>query len=91
MAVVKTYPKGQVIIPKHIRERLGIKPGKSLSLELVDDHIEIRPLPDDPIEFLTGIFEDHPGSMASELVEERKKDNEQDENQKSEVGGRKSA
>ncbi|MDD5206287.1 MAG: AbrB/MazE/SpoVT family DNA-binding domain-containing protein [Desulfobacterales bacterium] len=79
MAIVKTYPKGQVIIPKEIRERLGIKPGKALSLDLVDDHIEIRPLPDDPIEFLTGIFADQPGSMASELLEERMKDNERDE------------
>ncbi len=79
MTVVKTYPKGQVIIPKEIRERLGIKPGKALSLDLVDDHIEIRPLPDDPIEFLTGMFADQPGSMASELLEERKKDNERDE------------
>ena len=79
MAVVKTYPKGQVIIPKEIRERLGIKPGKALSLELVDDHIEIRPLPDDPIEFLTGMFADQPESMASELLEERRKDDERDE------------
>lgn len=80
MAVVKTYPKGQVIIPKEIREKLGIKPGKALSLELVDDHIEIRPLPDDPIDFLTGIFADQPGSMASELLEERRRDDDQEEN-----------
>jgi AbrB family looped-hinge helix DNA binding protein len=79
MAIVKTYPKGQVVIPKEIRERLGIKPGKALSLDLVDDHIEIRPLPDDPIEFLTGMFAEQPGSMASELLEERMKDNERDE------------
>ena len=79
MATVKTHPKGQVIIPKGIRDRLGIKPGKRLSLNLVGDHIEIRPLSDDPIEYLTGIFEDIPGSMASELAEERKRDNKIDE------------
>ena len=73
MATVKTYPKGQVIIPKEIRERLGIKPGKSLSLELVGDHIESRPLPDDPIEFLTGVFADRQGSMAAELLEEEER------------------
>ena len=79
MSNVKTYQKGQIIIPKYIREKLGIKPGKMLSIELVDDHIEMRPLPDDPIEFLTGIFKDQPGSMASELLEERNGDNEKDE------------
>jgi AbrB family looped-hinge helix DNA binding protein len=79
MAIVKTHAKGQIIMPKDIRVKLGIKPGKMLSVKLVDDHVEIRPLPDDPIEFLTGIFEKHRGSMAAELLNERKKDNEIDE------------
>jgi AbrB family looped-hinge helix DNA binding protein len=79
MAVVKTYAKGQIIIPKDLRAKLGILPGKKVSLRLVDDHLEVRPLPDDPIEFLTGIFKDHPHSMSAELLRERKKDNELDE------------
>ena len=79
MAIVKTHPKGQIIIPKDIRDQLGIKPGKALSVERINDHIEIRPLPDDPIEYLTGIFENLDGSMASELVEERRRDNAIDE------------
>jgi AbrB family looped-hinge helix DNA binding protein len=79
MPTVKTYPKGQIIIPKEIRNKLGIKPGKILSITLVKDHAEIRPLPDDPIEFLTGVLEDHPASLAAELVKERKKDSEIDE------------
>lgn len=79
MAIVKTHPKGQVIIPKDIRDQLGIKPGKALSIARVGDHIEIKPLPDDPIEFLTGYFQDQPESMASELLEERRRDNDIDE------------
>lgn len=79
MPTVKTHPKGQIIIPKDIRDRLGIIPGKQLSIEIVEDHIEIRSLPDDPIEYLTGIFKHLPGSMASELAEERKRDNQVDE------------
>jgi AbrB family looped-hinge helix DNA binding protein len=79
MPVVKTHAKGQIIMPKDVRDKLGIKPGTSLSVTLVDDHVEIRPLPDDPIEFLTGIFKDYPRSMAGELLEERKKDNKIDE------------
>ena len=79
MAIVKTYAKGQIIIPKEIREALGIKPGKRISLKLVGDHMEVRPLPDDPIEHLTGIFEDVPRSMAEELLKERAKDDNTDE------------
>ena len=80
MPVVKTHTKGQIIMPKEIRDKLGIKPGTVVSVSVVDDHVEIRPLPDDPIEFLTGIFKDHPRSLAKELLEERKRDNDTDEN-----------
>jgi AbrB family looped-hinge helix DNA binding protein len=79
MAIVKTYAKGQIIIHKNFRTTLGILPGKKVSLRLVDDHLELRPLPDDPIEFLTGIFKDHPHSLSDELLKERKKDNDLDE------------
>ena len=79
MAIVKTHAKGQIIIPKDIRDRLGIKPGKQLSVKVVGDHVEIKPLPDDPIAFLTGIFQDYPGSMSAELLQERMNDDEIDE------------
>ena len=79
MPIVKTYAQGQIVIPKEIREVLGIKPGKQLSIKLVDDHVEIRPLPNDPIEFLTDIFKDNPKSLAGELLKERKKDDRIDE------------
>jgi AbrB family looped-hinge helix DNA binding protein len=80
MSVIKTHAKGQIIIPIEIRKRLGIIPGKRVSVKLVDDHIEIRPLPDDPIEFLTGVFKDSPKSMSAQLLEERRRDNRIDEN-----------
>jgi AbrB family looped-hinge helix DNA binding protein len=79
MPIVKTYAKGLKVIPKEIRDALGIRPGRQLSINLVGDHAEIRPLPKDPIEFLTGIFKDHPKSLAGELLKERKKDDRIDE------------
>jgi AbrB family looped-hinge helix DNA binding protein len=79
MSIVKAYAKGQIVLPKEIRKKMGVTPGKSLSVKWVDDHVEIRALPDDPIEFLTGFLKDQPGSLAEELLEERKKDNRLDE------------
>ena len=79
MPIVKTHGKGQIIMPKDIRDKLGIRAGSMVSVEFVNDHAEIRPLPDDPIEFLTGIFETHPTSLAAELLEERGKDDQTDE------------
>ena len=79
MPIVRTYAKGQIVLPKDIRNKMGITPGKSLSVKWVDDHVEIRSLPDDPIEFLTGFLKDQAGSLAAELLAERKKDNRIDE------------
>jgi AbrB family looped-hinge helix DNA binding protein len=79
MAVVKTHGKGQIVVPKEIRDKLGIAPGREVSVELVGDHVEIRPLPDDPIEYLTGILESHPTSLSDELLEERRADDAIDE------------
>ena len=59
--------------------KLGIKAGKKASLRLVEDHLEIRPLPDDPIEYLTGILKDVPASLSEELLDERKNDDKIDE------------
>ncbi len=36
-------PKGQLIIPKVVREYLGIKPGSDIILEVYENEIIIRP------------------------------------------------
>ena len=38
-------PKGQVVIAKEIRDRLGVEPGWMALQRLVDDHVEIYLLP----------------------------------------------
>jgi AbrB family looped-hinge helix DNA binding protein len=38
-------PKGQVVIEKEIRDKLGIGPGSVAIQRLVDDHVEIYFLP----------------------------------------------
>ncbi|MDH5203539.1 MAG: AbrB/MazE/SpoVT family DNA-binding domain-containing protein [Nitrospirota bacterium] len=71
MPVVTTSAKGQVVIPKNEREKLGIKPGSKVAVETVNDHIEIHPLPEDPIEYFCGIFKDGP-SLTKALLKDRK-------------------
>ncbi|MBW2369640.1 MAG: AbrB/MazE/SpoVT family DNA-binding domain-containing protein [Deltaproteobacteria bacterium] len=78
MRVVKASAKGQIVIPKEVREQLGITPGKRILLRVVEDHAEIIPLPDDPIKTIRGILKGGK-SMANALLAERKKDNEIDE------------
>jgi AbrB family looped-hinge helix DNA binding protein len=34
---------GRVVIPKHVRERLGLHGGSEIVIELVGGHIEIHP------------------------------------------------
>jgi AbrB family looped-hinge helix DNA binding protein len=42
--------KGQVTIPKALRQQLGLARGSRVRFELVGDHIELRPLrPDHPL------------------------------------------
>jgi len=74
MPVVKTSAKGQIVIPKAIRERLGITPGRRILLRIVGNHAEITPLPDDPIKGMRGILRGGK-SLANDLLVERRKDN----------------
>ncbi len=73
MSVVTTSAKGQVVIPKKEREKLGIKPGTRVVVEKIDDHIEIRPLPEDPITYFCGIFKEG-ASLTKALLKERKEE-----------------
>jgi AbrB family looped-hinge helix DNA binding protein len=78
MPIVKTSSKGQIVIPKEIREKLGVTPGEKVMLRIVGKHAEITPIPDDSIKAMRGIIKGGK-SMAKELLAERKKDNKIDE------------
>jgi AbrB family looped-hinge helix DNA binding protein len=78
MPVVRTSSKGQIVIPKELREKLGIGAGRKLLLRLVENHMEIVPLPDEPVKALRGMLKAET-SLAAELLEERKGDDAIDE------------
>ncbi len=56
MTIVTTLGKGQVVIPKSIRDRLGLSPGRKLAVQVHNEEIVLRPLPRHPIEALCGIL-----------------------------------
>lgn len=78
MPTVLTSAKGQVVIPKKERDLLGIKPGTRVVVTAVGDHIEIRPLPENPIEHFHGFFKGGP-SLTKALLDERRKEREREE------------
>jgi len=82
MPTVLTSAKGQVVIPKKERDRLGIKPGTRVVVTAVDDHIEIRPLPENPVEHFYGFFKGGP-SLTKALLAERRKERQREEKMRS--------
>ena len=42
MPTVKVSPKFQVVIPKEVREKLGLQPGQELSVFVVEGSIRMR-------------------------------------------------
>ena len=73
MPTVTTSAKGQVVIPKKERDRVGLKPGMQVMVRAVEDHIEIRPFPEDPVEYFCGVFKDGP-SLTEALLRDRKEE-----------------
>jgi AbrB family looped-hinge helix DNA binding protein len=41
----KVGPKGQVVIPKAVRDELGIAPGDEVEVETEDGEVRVRPAP----------------------------------------------
>jgi AbrB family looped-hinge helix DNA binding protein len=78
MAVVITSSRGQIVIPREIRKKLHIVPGKKLLVKIEADQAVLVPLPDDPVEEFCGIFKDGP-SLTKALLAERKKEREREE------------
>ena len=77
MTVVRVSPKGQILIPKRIREKYGVEPGSNVQILEVPESILIKKAPEDPIlaacGFLEGSF-----SLTDDLIKEHRRELEND-------------
>ena len=44
MATARITSKGQITVPKQVRDRLGIEPGDALEFHFEDGRLEVRPV-----------------------------------------------
>lgn len=80
MATATVSKKGWVVIPKAIRDRLGIKPGSRVSIDERDGVLVVVPVPDDPIEAAYGILRGLGGpSLVEETIREHREEVEREE------------
>ncbi len=77
--------KGQVVIPKAIREKIGIQPGDEVTFEPDGRDVRVRRVEDDraqrreEVKSLRGIWADTPGGATEELLEERRRERDLEE------------
>ena len=72
--------KGLVVIPKELREKLGIKKGDKVSFVNWGDAVYFMRVPDDPIRVSLGMFKTKSGpSMTDLLLQERRETREAEE------------
>lgn len=70
-------PKGQVVLPKAIRERLGIEPGDEVTVESRDGGIFVRRMPRGSA--LYGMLADEGSDLVAELEAERREERRREE------------
>jgi len=56
MSVTQMTHKGQILVPKHLRRKLGLKPGGKIHLDEEQGRLVLTPVPPDPIEAATGFL-----------------------------------
>jgi AbrB family looped-hinge helix DNA binding protein len=56
MSVAQLTQKGQILVPKTLRRKLGLKPGGKVHLAEEEGRLVLTPVPPDPIEAATGFL-----------------------------------
>jgi AbrB family looped-hinge helix DNA binding protein len=77
--------KGQVVIPKAIRDQIGIEPGDEVTFEPDGQEVRVRRVMDDPearareIKALRGAWSEFPAGGTDDLLRERRAEREAEE------------
>lgn len=58
MEIVTVSSRFQVVIPRSVREAMGLRPGEKLMVEVQGDRILMRPRPSQPARALRGMHRD---------------------------------
>lgn len=80
----KVGAKGQVVIPKAIRDEIGIQPGDEVVFEPDGEEVRVRRATEDPrnrarkIKALRGLWADRPGGGTRALEQQRREDRERE-------------
>ncbi len=69
--------KGQIVIPRAVRDRFGIKPGAKVEFVTVGGGIYLVPIPDDPIAAARGFLKG--GPSMKEMLEEKRRELDEEE------------
>lgn len=73
--IVKISSKGQITIPKEIRETLGVKEGASVVFDIRDKEVVLRGIPTGHARKLKGVFRNYvKEETTTEYVKERVKE-----------------
>jgi AbrB family looped-hinge helix DNA binding protein len=73
MSLAQISPKGQLLIPKRIRNKYGVRPGGKVHILEQTEGILIKPAPEDPLETACGFLQgDY--SLTEDLLKEHHKE-----------------
>jgi AbrB family looped-hinge helix DNA binding protein len=56
MSVTHLTAKGQILVPRNLRRKLGIRPGGKVHLAEEEGRLVLTPVPPDPIQAATGFL-----------------------------------
>jgi AbrB family looped-hinge helix DNA binding protein len=75
MRIVQVSNKGQILIPKYLRQKYGVKPGSRVQILEETEGLLVKPVPEDPIATACGFLEgDY--SLTKDLIKEHRKESE---------------
>lgn len=75
MTTMKVGPKGQVVLPKRVRDELGIRPGDEVTIHAGDGEARVRRVVD--VDGLVGMLPD--GASTHDLEVEHRRELEREE------------